>query len=94
MFSTKRLFGKHFTWRLLPTAVLGLAVVAGLVVARAANSDSRQAKLPAAGPQTKIDKNTRIRESLGKLPIAFEANYGQTDSRVKFIRVVRATCCF
>ena len=67
MFSTKRLFGKHFTWRLLPTAVLGLAVVAGLVVARAANSDSRQAKLPAAGPQTKIDKNTRIRESLGKL---------------------------
>ena len=85
MFSTKRLFGKHFTWRLLPTAVLGLAVVAGLVVARAANSDSRQAKLPAAGPQTKIDKNTRIRESLGKLPIAFEANYGQTDSRVKFI---------
>ena len=85
MFSTKRLFGKHFTWRLLPTAVLGLAVVAGLVVARAANSDSRQAKQPAAGPHTKIDKNTRIHESLGKLPIAFEANYGQTDSRVKFI---------
>ena len=85
MFSTKRLFGKHFTWRLLATAVLGLVVMGGLVLARAANSNSRQARLPVSVSHAKLNENTRIRESLGKLPIVFEANYGQTDSRVKFM---------
>ena len=94
MFSTKRLFGKHFTWRLLPTAVLGLVVVGGLVLARAANSNSRQARLPVSVPHAKLNENTRIRESLGKLPIAFEANYGKLISASNSWRALRDTPCF
>jgi hypothetical protein len=36
-------------------------------------------------PATKLETQTQLRENYGKLPLGFEANQGQTDSKVKFL---------
>src|SRR3972149_6285606 len=45
------------------------------------------AKPPAAHAQREISKatNPQVLETYGKLPLAFEANQGQTDSQVQFL---------
>src|SRR5437879_378348 len=55
----------------------------------AANADDFTSAEPsqAPGPASKPDDAVRVRviEAFGKLPLSFEANRGQTDSRVRFL---------
>jgi hypothetical protein len=69
---------------------LGVLLVA-VVIARAPKSPSEPlAAASAVSPAVVTDgggakKNTKFVAAYGKLPLAFEANHGQTNSRVKFL---------
>ena len=40
---------------------------------------------PSSAPQTDPKAQAKILDQYGKLPLSFEANHGQTDTRVKFL---------
>jgi beta-propeller repeat-containing protein/ASPM-SPD-2-Hydin domain-containing protein/centrosomal CEP192-like protein len=71
-------------------AALGLLLVS-VIVARAPRSASRPfAAASGVSPAIVADRggakeNAKLVQTYGKLPLAFEANYGQTNSRVKFL---------
>src|SRR6266705_3419517 len=65
---------------LVGLAVMALTVLPGVAKARADNAP------PVAKAQ--------VQEAYGKLPLSFEANRGQTDSRVKFLNRGRGYTLF
>jgi hypothetical protein len=71
-------------WILAVSLVVVAALGAGTLSHRtSATAKAVAAKSPAATPTT--DQNSRVRASLGALPLAFEANQGQTDPQVKYM---------
>ena len=64
---------------------LGAAVATALTLAATTSFPSREG-LRVVAPRVPPSPNAlRASESYGKLPLGFEANHGQTDSRVKFL---------
>jgi Beta-propeller repeat len=77
---------KKFTpagW-VVAVALLAVVGVAGSASLRTHNGSSA-AKPAAAAPALSADQRGRVRASLGTLPLAFEANQGQTDPQVKYM---------
>jgi len=81
--------GRHLATspRLAILFILGLTVVTGLAIFNPGSLFQ-----PAKPPHTQLSRAQRapasqakLVESYGKLPLAFEANQGQTDSAVKFL---------
>jgi len=66
-------------------ATLGIAVSAGFRTHRGSSTASQIAAAPGQAPALAAQERGRVRESLGGLPLAFEANQGQTDPRVKYM---------
>src|SRR5947209_16279532 len=73
-------------------AILAVCVLALVAVwtasSRSVHARSRTAGLPAShSPQASIPVVSRMKaaETYGRLPLTFEANRGQTDSRVKYV---------
>lgn len=66
-------------------AALGVALVGGL--RRNSGSKTASQVAPASGqaPALKAQASGRVRASLATLPLAFEANQGQTDPQVKYV---------
>jgi hypothetical protein len=66
-----------------------LMILAGAAVFRPhkmiAGPDSAATVNPAATPAAIAGQKMRLAENYGKLPLSFEANQGQTDSRVRFL---------
>ncbi len=72
--------------------IIGLAVLATLGIAGSAGfrghrgSSAKQiAAAPGQAPALSAEQRGRVRESLDTLPLAFEANQGQTDPQVKYM---------
>ena len=82
---------KRFTlagW-VVAVALVAIAVVvsagsAGLR-AHSGNATARPVSAPVQAPAMSADQRGRVAASLGKLPLAFEANQGQTDPQVKYM---------
>ncbi len=66
-------------------ATLGIAVSAGFCAHRGSSTAGRVAAATGQAPAFSAQERGRVRESLGTLPLAFEANQGQTDPRVKYM---------
>lgn len=68
-------------------AAVSLVAIARVGAARShravATAQPVVAKTPATTPT--VDQNSRVRARLGTLPLAFEANQGQTDPQVKYM---------
>ena len=66
-------------------ATLGVAVLAfgGLTYLR--HQRATVAQIAASAPAARAEQATRARRSFGALPLAFEANQGQTDPQVKYM---------
>jgi len=71
--------------KLCSAAVLALACLASESAGQTpGNGKPTSPNAPAAGaPSTAIKQ--KVAEEYGKLPLSFEANHGQTDSKVKFL---------
>jgi len=65
-------------------ATLGIAVSAGFRTHRG-NAAKQIAAAHGQAPALGAQERGRVRESLGTLPLAFEANQGQTDPQVKYM---------
>jgi len=74
--------------------VLVIAIVAAVGIAGSASLRTHRGSAPgkpvAAAPVLSAERSNRVRASLGTLPLAFEANQGQTDPQVKY--VARGRC--
>ena len=66
-------------------AALGVAVAGGLRMHRGTASAKRAAAAPLQAPALRAEDSARVRASMGTLPLAFEANQGQTDPQVKYM---------
>jgi hypothetical protein len=79
----------HITITRIRVFILALAVFANWIILPGSylNSSTTSAFADAAATPEPADKATRTRvsQSYGNLPISFEANQGQFDSRVKFV---------
>jgi hypothetical protein len=83
---------KRFTlagW-VVAVALVAIAVVvstgsAGLRAHSGSATTRPVAAAPVQAPATRADQRGRVAASLGKLPLAFEANQGQTDPQVKYM---------
>ena len=64
-----------------PLALFVLVATASVQVLVQVHRPATSAKLAPAN----VEERMRLLESLGKLPLAFEANQGQADSQVKFV---------
>ena len=88
---------KPFTQKkfLLAGSIIALAVLIALGIAaaagrmRSAKAASTSPAAPLQSPAMSPDQSTRVRAGLETLPLAFEANQGQTDPHVKYM--ARAT---
>src|SRR2546423_188942 len=71
----------------LVLVVTGLVFAALSIAAQQKIADSLRSNNRNASRKTETVKlsQSQIREAYGKLPLSFEANQGQTDSRVKFL---------
>ncbi|HZC23952.1 MAG TPA: SBBP repeat-containing protein, partial [Candidatus Binatia bacterium] len=66
-------------------AMLGMAVLAFGGLTHLRHQRATVSQLAATAPAVRADQATRIRENFGALPLAFEANQGQTDPQVKYM---------
>ena len=66
-------------------AALGVAVAGGLRIHRGTASAKRAAAAPLQAPALRAEDSARVRASMETLPLAFEANQGQTDPQVKYM---------
>ena len=64
-------------------ALLGLALLASALVGQ--GSGAVLAHKPSSVAKTPAANKPQLAEAYGKLPLSFEANQGQTDSRVSFL---------
>jgi hypothetical protein len=71
--------GMPAVW-ILAIAIVGVAAIAGSSHLRAHRARTQRAEIPASAAQ-----NGRVRADLDALPLAFEANQGQTDPQVKYM---------
>jgi hypothetical protein len=66
-----------------------IAIVAAVGIVGSANLRTHRGSAPgkqvAAAPVLSAERSNRVRASLGTLPLAFEANQGQTDPQVKYM---------
>lgn len=70
---------------ILAVAVLAALGIAGSAGIRARSGSSKQVAAAQAQAPLNAQERGRVRESLGTLPLAFEANQGQTDPQVKYM---------
>jgi hypothetical protein len=72
---------------IIAVAVLAIIGIAGSAGFRAHRGSSAKqiAAAPGQAPALSAEQRGRVRESLGTLPLAFEANQGQTDPQVKYM---------
>ncbi|HST23836.1 MAG TPA: hypothetical protein VLR90_22195, partial [Blastocatellia bacterium] len=79
----------HITINRIRVFILALVVLASWVILPSSysNSSTTSAFADATAAPKLADKATRTRvsQSYGNLPISFEVNQGQFDSRVKFV---------
>lgn len=66
-------------------AMLGVAVLAIGGLTHLRHQRATAAQLAATAPAVRADQKTRVRENFGALPLAFEANQGQSDPQVKYM---------
>jgi len=66
-------------------ATLGVAVLAFVGLTHLRHQRATAAPLAASVQPVRADHATRARQNFGALPLAFEANQGQTDPQVKFL---------
>lgn len=66
-------------------ATLGVAVLAIGGLTHVRHQRATVAQLAPTAPGVRTDQATRVRENFGALPLAFEANQGQTDPQVKYM---------
>lgn len=85
--STKfKLAGWAVLGSIIAVAVLAAAGIAGSASLRAHRGSAAAKPVAAAqAPALSAEQRGRVQASLGTLPLAFEANQGQTDPRVKYM---------
>jgi len=66
-------------------AALSVAVLAFAGVTHLRHQRATVSQLAASTPATRAEQSSRVRSNFGALPLAFEANQGQTDPRVKYM---------
>jgi hypothetical protein len=66
-------------------AALGVAVAGGLRRNSGSKTANQVGTAPGQAPAPKAHDSGRVRTSLAALPLAFEANQGQTDPQVKYV---------
>src|SRR5579863_973735 len=66
-------------------AMLGVAVLAFGGLTHLRHQRATTVQLAATAPAVPADQKARVRENFGALPLAFEANQGQTDPQVKYM---------
>ncbi|MGB8064261.1 MAG: SBBP repeat-containing protein [Candidatus Sulfotelmatobacter sp.] len=66
-------------------AALSVAVLAFAGVTHLRHQRATVSQLPANAPAARAAQSSRVRSNFGALPLAFEANQGQTDPRVKYM---------
>ncbi len=66
-------------------ATLSVAVLAFAGVTHLRHQRATVPQLAASTPATRAQQSTRVRSNFGALPLAFEANQGQTDPHVKYM---------
>jgi Beta-propeller repeat len=78
---------------IVPGSIVAVAVLAAIGIAGSAGFREHSGSAPAPvvtaasvqSPVLSAEQRGRVRESLGTLPLAFEANQGQTDPQVKYM---------
>jgi hypothetical protein len=83
--SPKELTSASWIVAVVILAALGVAVAGGLRMHRGTASAHRAAAAPLQAPALRAEDSIRVRASMGTLPLAFEANQGQTDPQVKYM---------
>jgi hypothetical protein len=68
---------------IVATASVAVLAVAGVTHLRHQRATVLQ--LAASAPAARAEQSSRVRSNFGALPLAFEANQGQTDPRVKYM---------
>src|SRR5579863_3809472 len=66
-------------------AMLGVAVLAFGGLTHLRHQRATTVQLAATAPAVPVVQKARVRENFGALPLAFEANQGQTDPQVKYM---------
>ena len=66
-------------------ATLGVAVLAFGGLTHLRHQRATAAPIAATAPAIRADQTTRVRENFAALPLAFEANQGQTNPQVKYL---------
>ena len=76
---------KNRLWMAIITSLFLLACTASPLPVVAQVSIGAETSKPSKATGTGSPMNTRVADAYGKLPLAFEADQGQTDPRVKFV---------